>query len=67
VVELDHCRRDYGTRPKPREGMSRIAVAIAAIVMTAVYLIPHSMQGSELDYDKLDKGVDPKEAIGTGD
>jgi hypothetical protein len=56
-----------GTRPKPREGMSRIAVAIAAIVMTAVYLIPHSMQGSELDYDKLDKGVDPKEAIGTGD
>ena len=28
--------------------------------------IPHSMGGSTLDYDKVDKGVHPKEAIKTG-
>ena len=40
---------------------------LASVVMVAVYLIPHSMQGSELDYSKLEQGVDPKQAIGTGD
>ena len=39
---------------------------IAALVMTVVYLIPHSMGGSTLDYDKFDQGIDPKEAIKTG-
>ena len=34
--------------------------------MTMVYLIPHSMGGSTLDYDAVDKGIDPKEAIKTG-
>ncbi|MDP7110965.1 MAG: hypothetical protein QGH45_03325 [Myxococcota bacterium] len=34
--------------------------------MVVVYLIPHSMYGSQLDYDKLDSGVDPAEAIGHG-
>jgi len=38
----------------------------AAVVMIVVYLIPHSMYGSELDYSKLDQGVDPVEAIGQG-
>jgi len=30
-------------------------VAFATVVMFAVFLIPHSVMGSELDYKKLDK------------
>ena len=56
-----------GTRPKKKEGISRAVVLAAALVMSAVYAIPHSMRGSELDYAKVDQGVDPAEAIGTGD
>ena len=33
---------------------SRIAVIGAAIVTFVVFLIPHSMHGSELDYSKID-------------
>jgi hypothetical protein len=35
--------------------------------MTGVYMIPHSMRGSELDYSAVDAGVHPSEAIGTSD
>ena len=56
-----------GTREKKNEKVSRSVVVCAALVMTAVYLIPHSMRGSELDYTKVDQGVNPSEAIGTGD
>lgn len=49
---------------RPRAG--RIAVLIATLVMLVVYLIPHSLRGSELDYDKLNEGVPAKEAIQTG-
>lgn len=56
-----------GTRPKKKEGICRVVVLAAALVMSAVYAIPHSMRGSELDYSQVDKGVDPAEAIGTGD
>ncbi len=55
-----------GFKPKKKENISRAAVLIAAVVMTVVYLIPHSMGGSTLDYDQVDKGIDPKEAIETG-
>lgn len=55
-----------GFKPKKKETVSRIAVLTAAIVMTVVYLIPHSMGGSTLDYEQVDKGIDPKEAIKTG-
>ena len=55
-----------GFKPKRNERVSRSAVLIAAVVMTVVYLIPHSMGGSTLDYEQVDKGVDPKEAIKTG-
>lgn len=51
---------------KKSGGLGRVGVILASVVMVAVYLIPHSMQGSELDYDKLEQGVDPKQAIGTG-
>ena len=55
-----------GFKPKKKETVSRAAVLSAAVVMTVVYLIPHSMGGSTLDYDKVDQGIDPKEAIKTG-
>ena len=55
-----------GFKPKKKENISRGAVIAAALVMTVVYLIPHSMGGSTLDYDQVDKGIDPKEAITTG-
>ena len=55
-----------GFKPKKKENISRSVVLIAAVVMIVVYLIPHSMGGSTLDYDKVDEGIDPKEAIRTG-
>lgn len=55
-----------GFKPKKKEIISRATVLIAAVVMMVVYLIPHSMGGSTLDYDKVDQGIDPKEAIKTG-
>jgi hypothetical protein len=58
VIWLEHGERT-------RRG--RVAVLVAALVMTVVYLIPHSLRGSELDYSKVDQGVDPSQAIETGD
>lgn len=56
-----------GFKPKKKEGPARFVVAACAIVaMTVVYLIPHSMRGSELDYSKLEGVENPKDAIGTG-
>ena len=55
-----------GLKPKKNEKISRVVVLVAAIVMTLVYLIPHSMGGSTLDYDKVDQGINPMEAIKTG-
>jgi hypothetical protein len=55
-----------GFKPRKKEIISRATVIMAAVVMTVVYLIPHSMGGSTLDYEKVDKGIDPKEAIKTG-
>lgn len=45
---------------------ARLAVLAAAVVMTVVYLIPHSLRGSELDYSAVDSGVPAAEAVGTG-
>jgi len=53
-------------------GRSRIRPAqrwvtvLVALVMIVVYLIPHSMYGSELDYSQVDQGVPPEQAIGQG-
>lgn len=55
-----------GFKPKKNEKISKSAVLVASVVMMIVYLIPHSMGGSTLDYDQVDKGIDPKEAIKTG-
>ncbi len=54
-----------GLKARPRELPSRIIVLVAAVVMTGAYVIPHSMRGSELDYSKLQQGVDARSAIGT--
>ena len=52
---------------KKSELTSRLLVIAACVVMVWVYLIPHSMRGSELDYSKLQEGADPTGAIVTGD
>lgn len=44
----------------------RTLVLLASVVTVFVYLIPHSVQGSELDYDAIDRGVPAEEAIGIG-
>ena len=55
-----------GFKRKKKEIISRSSVSLAAVVMIVVYLIPHSLGGSTLDYDQVDQGIDPKEAIRTG-
>lgn len=56
-----------GLKAKSKEAIPRAAVLIGALVMSAVYLIPHSMRGSELDYSKLESGASVHEAIGTSE
>jgi len=53
-----------GTRKNARR--SRVAVILAAVTMVAVYLVPHSLGGSELDRDAVEQGADPRDAIRTG-
>ncbi len=56
-----------GFKPIKKEWIGRILVVAAAAVMTIVYLIPHSMRGSELNYEAVDSGVEASQAIGTSD
>jgi len=49
-----------------RDPGTRAAIVAAAIVTGVVYLIPHSMAGSQLDYDAIDRGVPPADAIEIG-
>jgi hypothetical protein len=46
--------------------LPRYAVLVAALATVVVYVIPHSVQGSELDYEALERGVPAEEAIRTG-
>lgn len=55
------------TKYVTKDALRRGIVILAAAVMTVVYLIPHSMRGSELDYQKVDQGINPIEAIKAGD
>lgn len=59
-------RRDAAESGNTGQKRARLVVVIAAIVTVAVYLIPHSMAGSQLDYGAVDSGVAPEEAIGIG-
>jgi hypothetical protein len=45
---------------------TRWTVFIAAFIMLAVFMIPHSLYGSELDYSKLESGASVTDAIGQG-
>ena len=71
---INEVRRQFKEIPGLMEGEAQAEYAkcvdistAAALVMTAVYLIPHSMRGSELSYEALDAGVDASEAVGTAD
>ena len=55
-----------GKRRDPADRVARGPVAVAAAVMLAVYLIPHSLRGSQLDYAKVEGGAAAKDAITTG-
>jgi hypothetical protein len=57
----------------PESALPRVVTAIALALMLAVYLVPHSLRGSELDYNRLEQlrqqhgaTFDPTKAIGTG-
>lgn len=52
--------------PAELSARARSAVLAATLAMMVVYVIPHSLFGSELDYDAVDRGVPASEAIGTG-
>ena len=49
-----------------KESIKRAAIVTATMVMMAMYLIPHSARGSELDYSQVDQGVAPEEAVTQG-
>jgi len=43
-----------GRKRSERSGLSRGSIVAAAAIMMMVYLIPHSLRGSELDYSQLE-------------
>jgi hypothetical protein len=53
-------------RARNDQRVSRAVVAISALVMVVVYLIPHSARGTEVDYELLDQGVPASEALRSG-
>jgi hypothetical protein len=53
-------------RPDPADRLARWTTVAAALVMVAVYLVPHSLRGSELDYGKVESGTAAEDAIKTG-
>lgn len=55
-----------GPKPRSREGWARAAVLVATLAMAVVYLIPHSLRGSQLDYSKVKAGGEGKDAVITG-
>jgi len=65
VVWLTACAV-VGFKPRRSEGLARLAVVLAALVMVGVYVIPHSARGTELDYELLEQGVPPSEALKSG-
>ena len=54
------------TAPARKDRFARTVVILATVVMIAVYLVPHSLRGSQLDYDKLESGQSSEDAITTG-
>jgi hypothetical protein len=52
-------------RREPADRVARTVVAVAAALMIAVYVVPHSLRGSQLDYAKARPGA-AGEAVTTG-
>lgn len=46
--------------------VGRWAAGLATVAMLGVYLVPHSLRGSQLDYGRLEAGADPASAVTTG-
>lgn len=53
-------------RREPSDRLARTVVGLAAAVMLVVYLVPHSLRGSQLDYGKVRSGVSAPAAVTTG-
>ncbi len=53
-------------RREATERAARVAVVVAAVVMIAVYVVPHSLRGSQLDYARLEKNGAAGDALTTG-
>jgi hypothetical protein len=51
---------------RTRGALGRWVAGLAALAMAIVYVIPHSARGSQLDYGKVQQGVDAKQAVTTG-
>jgi hypothetical protein len=47
----------FERRKDPLDRLARWVTIAAAVVMIAVYVVPHSLRGTELDYSKLDVGT----------
>ncbi len=47
----------FWRRKDPLDRVARWVTVAAAVVMVAVYVVPHSLRGSELDYSKLEAGA----------
>jgi hypothetical protein len=46
----------FWRRRDPLDRLARAVTIAAAVVMIAVYVVPHSLRGTELDYSKLEAG-----------
>ncbi len=55
-----------GRRKDPADRLARGTTIAAALVMIAVYLVPHSLRGSELDYGKAEAGAPVRDSVTTG-
>jgi hypothetical protein len=55
-----------GKRGIPPSRAARWHTLVSAVLMFVIFMIPHSMLGSELDYAKVDAGANPAGAIGHG-
>jgi len=47
----------FWRRKDPLDRVARWVTIAAAVVMIAVYVVPHSLRGSELDYSKVEAGA----------
>jgi len=55
-----------GRRKDPADHVARGTTVAAALVMIAVYVIPHSLRGTQLDYGRVEAGGAAKDAVTTG-